>query len=94
MTAPQKDVAFTQVIRQPSPTNPNQKKTRVDVQLVRSEGCNHILCRSEQRIEKLEGAGARPMPAYSEDRLAQLKKQYEFAAKEPSNLRYGYVRAG
>ena len=50
MTAPQKDVAFTQVIRQPSPTNPNQKKTRVDVQLVRSEGCNHILCCSEQRI--------------------------------------------
>jgi len=46
------DVAFTQVIRQPSPTNPNQKKTRVDVQLVRSEGCNYILCRSEQRIEK------------------------------------------
>jgi transposase len=46
------DVAFTQVIRQPSPTNPNQKKTRVDVQLVRSEGCNYVLCRSEQRIEK------------------------------------------
>ena len=46
------DVAFTQVIRQPSPTNLNQKKTRVDVQLVRSEGCNYVLCRSEQRIEK------------------------------------------
>jgi transposase len=46
------DVAFTRVIRQPSPTNPNQKKTRVDVQLVRSEGCNYVLCRSEQRIEK------------------------------------------
>lgn len=46
------DVAFTQVIRQPSPTNPNQKKSRVDVQLVRSEGCNYVLCRSEQRIEK------------------------------------------
>jgi len=46
------DVAFTQVIRQPSPTNPNQKKTRVDVQLVRSEGCNYVLCRSEQRIAK------------------------------------------
>jgi len=26
--------------------------------------------------------------------LAQLKKEYEFAAKEPSNMRYGYVRAG
>ena len=42
----------------------------------------------------LKAADARPMPAYSADRLAQLKKEYEFAAKEPSNLRYGYVRAG
>jgi uncharacterized protein len=42
----------------------------------------------------LKAADARPMPAYSEDKLAQLKKEYEFAAKEPSNLRYGYVRAG
>jgi transposase len=45
-------VAFTQVIREPSPTNPGQKKSRVDVQLVKGEGLNHILCRSEQRIEK------------------------------------------
>ncbi len=45
-------VAFTQVIRQPSPTNPGQKKSRVDVQLVRGEGCNYVLCRSEQRIAK------------------------------------------
>jgi hypothetical protein len=34
----------------------------------------------------LKAADARPLPAYSEDRLAQLKKKYEFAAKEPSNL--------
>jgi len=33
------------------------------------------------------------MPTYSEDRLAALKSQYELAAREPSNLRYGYVRA-
>ena len=46
-----------------------------------------------QRIN-LKAADARPLPAYSEDKLAQLKKEYEFAAKEPSNLRYGYVRAG
>jgi uncharacterized protein len=32
------------------------------------------------------------MPAYSEDRLASLKNEYELAAKDPSNLRYGYVR--
>jgi len=34
-----------------------------------------------------------PMPAYSDDRLAKLKSEYALAAKEPSNLRYGYVRA-
>jgi uncharacterized protein len=42
---------------------------------------------------KLKAAEA-PMPAYSADRLAKLKGEYELAAKEPSNLRYGYVRAG
>ena len=33
------------------------------------------------------------MPALSEDRFAALKKEYTRAAAEPSNLRYGYVRA-
>jgi predicted TIM-barrel fold metal-dependent hydrolase len=33
------------------------------------------------------------MPAFSEDRFAALKKEYALAAMEPSNLRYGYVRA-
>jgi len=42
----------------------------------------------------LKAAENTTMPAYSEDRLASLKNQYERAAKEPSNLRYGYVRAG
>jgi hypothetical protein len=32
------------------------------------------------------------MPAYSEDRLAKVKAEYELAAREPSNHRYGYVR--
>ncbi len=41
----------------------------------------------------LWAADTRPMPAYSADRLAELKKEYESAAKLPSNLRYGYVRA-
>jgi uncharacterized protein len=39
-------------------------------------------------------AAAAPMPAYSADRLAQLKRDYDLAAREPSNLRYGYVRTG
>ena len=42
----------------------------------------------------LKAADNTPMPAYSDDRLAALKSQYELAAKEPTNLRYGYVRAG
>src|SRR5712671_4891625 len=42
----------------------------------------------------LKAAENKPMPAYSEDRLSQLKANYELAAKEPSNLGYGYVRAG
>ena|SRR5215217_4049676 len=42
---------------------------------------------------KLKAAENTPMPAYSADRLTKLKGEYELAAKEPSNLRYGYVRA-
>jgi uncharacterized protein len=33
------------------------------------------------------------MPVFSEDRLAALKNKHALAAKEPSNLRCGYVRA-
>ncbi|MGA2125266.1 MAG: amidohydrolase family protein [Xanthobacteraceae bacterium] len=42
----------------------------------------------------LKAADNSPMPAYSEDRLARLKNEYELAAIEPSNLRYGYVQVG
>jgi predicted TIM-barrel fold metal-dependent hydrolase len=42
----------------------------------------------------LKAADNTTMPAYSEDRLAGLKTEYELGAREPSNLRYGYVRAG
>jgi len=43
---------------------------------------------------KLKAAENTPMPAYSKDRLTELKREYELAAKEPTNLRYGYVRTG
>jgi hypothetical protein len=43
---------------------------------------------------KLRAAEAPPMPPKSADRLAQLKREYELAAKAPSNLRNGYVRTG
>ena len=41
----------------------------------------------------LKAASNTQMPAYSEDRLARLKAEYDLAAA-PTNLRYGYVRAG
>jgi len=41
----------------------------------------------------LKKADNTTMPAFSEDRFAALKKEYTLAAGEPSNLRYGYVRA-
>jgi uncharacterized protein len=41
---------------------------------------------------KLKAADNAPMPPYSSDQLAHLKSEYELAAKEPSNLRYGFVR--
>jgi hypothetical protein len=42
---------------------------------------------------KMRAADNTGMPAFSEDRLAALKNDYTQAA-QPSNLRYGYVRAG
>jgi len=43
---------------------------------------------------RLRAAENAPLPAYSADRLAHLRSEYERGAREPSNLRYGYVRAG
>jgi uncharacterized protein len=44
---------------------------------------------------RLRAAENAPMPTYSADRLAGLRSEYEMGgAREPSNLRYGYVRAG
>jgi len=42
---------------------------------------------------KLKAADNTRMPIFSEDRLAALKSEYAQAAEQPSNLRYGYVRA-
>jgi transposase len=41
-----------EVIRVPSPTNPYQKKSRVRVKQVEAGGECHILCISEERVEK------------------------------------------
>ena len=42
---------------------------------------------------RLKAADNTKMPTYSEDRLAALKSEYAQAAEQPTNLRYGYVRA-
>jgi hypothetical protein len=43
---------FTPVLRQPSPRNPSQKKSRIEVNTRRDGDTTYILCRSEQRIDK------------------------------------------
>lgn len=44
--------SFTPVLRSPSPTNPRQKKSRVDVQMQRCGDLVYVLCRSEGRVAK------------------------------------------
>jgi len=43
---------FSEVLRQPSPRNPAQEKTRIEVKIRRAGDQTHVLCRSEQRIDK------------------------------------------
>jgi len=46
------DEGFEPVIRTPSPTNPFQKKSRIEVKLRRQETETQVLCWSEERVEK------------------------------------------
>jgi transposase len=55
---------FTAVLRQPSPLNPGQKKTTVEVKTRRDGDQTYVLCRSEQRIAK-----DRAIRTKQEDRL-------------------------
>jgi|AmaraimetFIIA100_FD_contig_51_3873262_length_2312_multi_11_in_0_out_0_1 transposase len=43
---------FTEVLRPPSPRNPAQHKTRVEVKIQREENTTYVLCRSAQRSDK------------------------------------------
>ena len=51
------------------------------------------MTKDERHGFKLKSADNTRMPASSEDRLAALRNEYTQAANQPSNLRYGYVRA-
>jgi transposase len=46
------ETGFTPVLRNPSPTNPAQKKSRVEVQMQHHGNHVFVLCRSEERIAK------------------------------------------
>lgn len=43
---------FTEVRRQPSPRNPGQKKTHIEVKMQCAGDVTYVLCRSEQRTDK------------------------------------------
>jgi transposase len=44
--------SFQEVIRQPSPLNPGQKKSQVRVKMIRHGNETHVLCLSTQRVQK------------------------------------------
>ena len=46
------DADWAEVLRQPSPRNPGQKKSRVEIKRQVVDGEVHLLCRSEGRMEK------------------------------------------
>lgn len=46
------DEGFEDVVREPSPTNPGQKKSRVGVKMERRDGQTYVLCVSEGREAK------------------------------------------
>ena len=46
------ETGWAEVIRQPSPRNPGQKKSRVEIKRAVVDGEIHLLCRSEGRTEK------------------------------------------
>jgi transposase len=61
---------FAEVLRQPSPRNPAQRKTRVEVKIRLDHDITYVLCRSAQRSDK-----DRAIRGKQEDRLlADLEK--------------------
>jgi transposase len=46
------EAGFEPVVRTPSPTNPLQKKSHIEVKLRRLENGTQVLCKSDERVEK------------------------------------------
>ncbi|MEK6574205.1 MAG: IS1634 family transposase [Chloroflexota bacterium] len=71
------DEGFQQVLREPSPTNPYQKKSNIEVKLQRVGELTYVLCRSSEREQK-DGA----IRQWHEQRLlADLEKLEKRVAK-------------
>ena len=68
------------------PEEPSQEPSAVKQQIFAGNATRFYKIR-------LKAADNTKMPAYSEDRLAALKREYVLTAEQPSNLRFGYVRA-
>jgi transposase len=71
------DEGFQQVLREPSPTNPYQKKSNIEVKLQRVGELTYVLCRSSEREQK-----DRAIRQWHEQRLlADLEKLEKRVAK-------------
>lgn len=81
------DSEFAEIIREPSPTNPMQKKSRVRVKKCKSENGMIVMCLSDGRVEK-----NRAIRGKQEGRLeADLKKLRKFVetAKKLNPVKVG-----
>lgn len=77
---------FQAVVRQPSPTNPFQKKSRIQVKLKREDGATKVLCVSSERSAKDRAIREKQEGRLTND-LAQLAKRIETGRlKEPVKI--------
>jgi transposase len=85
---------FIAVLRQPSPRNPGQKKTMIEVKTRRDGDQTYVLCRSEQRIPKDRAIRTRQEVRLRADidRLAERIAQRRLVKPEKINQAIGRLK--
>lgn len=85
---------FIAVLRQPSPLNPGQKKTAIEVKIRRDGDQTYVLCRSAQRIPKDRAIRAKQEVRLRADidRLAERIAQRRLVKPEKINQAIGRLK--
>ena len=84
---------FIAVLRQPSPLNPGQKKTAIEVKIRRDGDQTYVLCRSAQRIPKDRAIRTKQEVRLRDiDRLAERIAQRRLVKPEKINQAIGRLK--